>query len=171
VSINVSPQQLLASCFLAGFDHQLSAHDLDASRLMVELTESAWTVDAAETLTVIAGLRARGVRLAIDDFGAGYSSLSRLRELRFDAIKVDRALLVDVPADEASIAILRAILDLAQACGASIIAEGIEQEAQLDYLAACGISEVQGYLLGRPVPAGEVTPELEQRLIEGRAAA
>jgi diguanylate cyclase (GGDEF)-like protein/PAS domain S-box-containing protein len=171
VSINVSPQQLLGPGFAARFDDQLRSRGLGADRFMIELTESAWTVDAAETLTVIAELRAKGVRLAIDDFGAGYSSLSRLRGLRFDVIKIDRELLVDVPGDEAAIAILRAILDLAQACGASIIAEGIEHDAQLTYLTACGIGEVQGYLLGHPVPAQEVTPQLAQRLIDERAPA
>jgi diguanylate cyclase (GGDEF)-like protein/PAS domain S-box-containing protein len=171
LSLNVSPQQLRAPGFATRVAEQIRAQDLQGSQFMVELTESAWTVDAAETLAVIADLRVGGVVLAIDDFGAGYSSLSRLRELNFDVIKLDRRLLIDVPGDPTAIAVLRAILDLVQACGASIIAQGIETEQQLDYLVSNGISQAQGFLLGQPLPADELTPVLSERLIEGRAAA
>ncbi len=171
MSINVSPQQLLATGFAARVVEQISRHDLPANRFMVELTESAWTVDAADTLAVTADLRVGGVCLAIDDFGAGYTSLSRFREIDFDVVKLDRRLLVDVPADQTAIAVLRAILDLAHACGASIVAQGIETGEQLEYLTANKIFLAQGFLLGRPLPAAELTPLLSQRLIEGRAVA
>jgi EAL domain-containing protein (putative c-di-GMP-specific phosphodiesterase class I) len=138
---------------------------------MIELTESAWTVDAAEALAVIADLRVGGVCLAIDDFGAGYTSLSRLRELDFDVVKLDRRLLADVPSDQTAIAVLRAILDLARACGASIVAHGIETPEQLEHLRANDITLAQGFLLGEPQPATELTPLLSERLIEGRVAA
>jgi diguanylate cyclase (GGDEF)-like protein/PAS domain S-box-containing protein len=171
VSVNVSPQQLLARGFAARVVEQIGRHGLPANRFMIELTESAWTVDAAETLAVTADLRVGGVCLAIDDFGAGYTSLSRFRELDFDVVKLDRRLLVDVPADQTAIAVLRAILDLAHACGASIIAQGIESNEQLDYLAAGEIFLAQGFLLGAPLPPAELTPLLSERLIDGRAAA
>jgi EAL domain-containing protein (putative c-di-GMP-specific phosphodiesterase class I) len=171
VSVNVSPQQLLARGFAARVVEQIGRHGLPANRFMIELTESAWTVDAAETLAVTADLRVGGVCLAIDDFGAGYTSLSRFRELDFDVVKLDRRLLVDVPADQTAIAVLRAILDLAHACGASIIAQGIESNEQLEYLAAGEIFLAQGFLLGAPLPPAELTPLLSERLIDGRAAA
>ena len=121
---------------------------------MIELTESAWTVDAAETLAVISEIRATGVRLAIDDFGAGYSSLSRLRELDFDVIKVDRGLLADDPGGQRR---------ASRSCGRSSTSprpagppsspRASRTEEQLDYLTAHRISQAQGFLLGRPAPA------------------
>lgn len=164
-------QQLLADGFAGRVVEHIRLHDLPANRFMVELTESAWTVDAADALAVTADLRVGGVCLAIDDFGAGYTSLSRFRELDFDVVKLDRRLLVDVPADQTAIAVLRAILDLAHACGASIVAQGIETDEQLEYLAANQIFLAQGFLLGRPLPAAELTLQLRERMIEGRAVA
>jgi diguanylate cyclase (GGDEF)-like protein/PAS domain S-box-containing protein len=171
LSLNVSPAQLRTPGFAANVVEQIRFHELQASRFTVELTESAWTVDAAEALAVTADLRVGGVCLAIDDFGAGYSSLSRLRDLDFDVIKLDRRLLVDVPTDRTAIAILRAILDLVDACGASLIAQGIENEEQLKYLRANAIYQAQGFLLGAPLPAAALTPLLSERLVEGRMAA
>jgi diguanylate cyclase (GGDEF)-like protein/PAS domain S-box-containing protein len=171
VSLNVSPQQLLGRGFAARVVDQIGRHDLPASRFMIELTESAWTVDSAETLAVTAELRVGGVCLAIDDFGAGYTSLSRFRALDFDVVKLDRRLLVDVPADQTAIAVLRAILDLAHACGASIVAQGVESSEQLEYMTTIEVYLAQGFLLGRPLAAAELTPLLSERLIEGRVAA
>ena len=107
---------------------------LSPSNLALELTESAWTVDSAETLKVIEDLRAAGFPMALDDFGAGYSSLSRLLDLGFDVIKVDGRMLVDVPGDSTAVKLLQAVFDLASACGTDIVAEGVETEAQLDFL-------------------------------------
>jgi diguanylate cyclase (GGDEF)-like protein/PAS domain S-box-containing protein len=171
LSLNVSPQQLRAQGFATYVVEEIRRHELRASRFMVELTESAWTVDAAEALAVTADLRVGGICLAIDDFGAGYSSLSRLRDLDFDVIKLDRRLLVDVPTDQTAIAVLRAILDLAHACGASVVAQGIENDEQLKYLAANNIFQAQGFLLGPPLPAARLTPLLSERLVDGRIAA
>jgi EAL domain-containing protein (putative c-di-GMP-specific phosphodiesterase class I) len=171
LSVNVSPQQLLAPGYASRFLEQVAGHELTPGNFMIELTESAWTVDAAETLSVVADLRAAGTRLAIDDFGAGYSSLSRLCELDFDVIKIDRALLVDVPANRTANAVLRAIVDLAQACGCTIVAEGVESEDQVVYLAEHGIGQAQGFVLGFPIPGPALTPVLTQHLIDGRAAA
>jgi diguanylate cyclase (GGDEF)-like protein/PAS domain S-box-containing protein len=171
VSLNVSPRQLLTKGFAARVLKQIASHDLLASRFTIELTESAWTVDAAKTLAVTADLRVGGVSLAIDDFGAGYTSLSRFRELDFDMVKLDRRLLVDVPADQTAMAVLRAILDLAGACGASIIAQGIETSEQLEHVAASDIALAEGFLLGLPLVANELTPLLSERLVQGSAAA
>jgi len=171
LSMNVSPHQLLAPGYVGRFVAQVDDHELDAEDLMIELTESAWTVDAAQTLAVIAQLRAAGTRLAIDDFGAGYSSLSRLRELDFDVIKIDRGLLTGVPADPTATAVLRAIFGLAQACGCAVIAEGVVAEEQVIYLAENGIDRVQGFLFGYPVVAHQLTPVLRERLIARQPAA
>ena len=170
VGMNVSPHQLLAPGYAERFAAQVRSHGLQGHDFLIELTESAWTVDAARTLSVIADLRAAGTCLAIDDFGAGYSSLSRLRQLDFDVIKIDRGLLVDVPADRTATAVLRAIVDLAQACGSTIVAQGVDVEEQVAHLSATGIDQVQGFLLGRPVAGAEITPLLRECLIRGDAA-
>jgi diguanylate cyclase (GGDEF)-like protein/PAS domain S-box-containing protein len=170
MSLNVSPQQLRASGFAAHVVAEIRHHELQANQFTIELTESAWTVDSAVTLGVVADLRVGGVCLAIDDFGAGYSSLSRLRELDFDVIKLDRRLLVDVPGDPTAVAVLRAILDLVGACGADAIAQGVETEEQLQHLGANGIAQAQGFLFGRPLTADQLTPLLGEHLIDGLAA-
>jgi EAL domain-containing protein (putative c-di-GMP-specific phosphodiesterase class I) len=171
LSLDVSSRQLRVDRFAARMLEQIRHHGLQASRFTVELTESAWTLDAPEALAVTADLRVGGVNLAIDDFGAGYSSLSRLRDLDFDVIKLDRRLLADVPSDTTAIAVLRAIVDLADGCGASIIAQGIETEEQLKYLRANQIFQAQGSLLGAARPARELTPVLSKHLVQGPVAA
>ncbi|MGA2010411.1 MAG: EAL domain-containing protein [Solirubrobacteraceae bacterium] len=164
LGINVSPHQLLAPRFVSRLISQVDGHGLSPSSFVVELTESAWSVDSGDALAVIAQLRAAGLSLALDDFGVGYSSLSRLRDLDFDVIKIDRRMLVGVPDDEVSVGVLLAICGLARACGAEIVAEGIETEAQAGFLMAHGIVRAQGYHLARPMSGAELTPVLAQRL-------
>ena len=170
ISLNVSSHQLLASRFAAVLLDALAADGLEPSGFMVELTESAWTIDAADVRVELADLRGNGVTLAIDDFGAGFSSLSRLHELELDAVKLDRRLLAGVPGDGTAVAVTRAIVDLARACDAAIIAEGVESEDQVTFLAAAGIDLAQGYLFGQPLRAGELTPLLTRRLASGSGA-
>ena len=168
LSLNMSHHQLLAGAFAERFIAQVTDHSLDPGRFLLELTESAWTVDAGETLAVVSQLRDAGATFAIDDFGAGYSSLSRLRELAFDVIKIDRRLISGVPGDRTADAVIDAIIGLAGACGAEIIAEGVETDEQLDFLARHGIELVQGYLFGHPGSVSETTELLERRLLDRR---
>jgi EAL domain-containing protein (putative c-di-GMP-specific phosphodiesterase class I) len=121
-------------------------------------------VDSTETLEVIQALRSAGFPMALDDFGAGYSSLSRLLDLAFDVIKVDGRVLRDVPGDSAAVKLLLAVFDLAAACGTDIVAEGVETEAQLEFLLAHGVSHAQGFALAEPVAADELTPLLRRHL-------
>ena len=162
--INVSPRQLRRSGFAQGFADQLERHGIEPHRVVVELTESAWTVEAARTLPVLAELRSRGIALALDDFGAGYSSLTRLRELPVDVIKVDRAFMRGIPDEPEAVAVVAAIMQLAAACGCDVVVEGVEEQAQIDYLAAQGCRRAQGYGLERPAAAGAVTALLERTL-------
>ena len=171
VSLNMSHNQLLADNFAERFVAVLGEHGLEPGHFLIELTESAWTVDPEETLAVVASLRRAGTRFAVDDFGAGYSSLSRLRERSFDVIKIDRALVADVPGERTMDAVLGAIVELARACDAELIAEGVEREDQLGFLAANGISLVQGYLFGQPLPVDELTQLLQGPLATGRSTA
>ena len=99
IGVNISPHQLLAPDFAVGLARRVADSELVPANFAIELTESAWTVDSAETLEVIADLRSAGFPMALDDFGAGYSSLSRLLDLGFDVIKIDGGMLVDVPGD------------------------------------------------------------------------
>ena len=167
IGINISPHQLLAPDFAAALVQRVTDNGLSTGNLAIELTESAWTVDSAETLEVIEDLHAAGFPMALDDFGAGYSSLSRLSDLGFDVIKVDGRMLVDVPGDKTAVKLLEAVFDLASACSTDVVAEGVETEAQLDFLLAHGISHAQGFQLGAPMNAEEVTPLLRQHLIPG----
>jgi len=112
---------------------------------------------AAAVRTEVAQLRATGAAVALDDFGAGYSSLSRLRQLDFDVLKIDGSLLVGVPADAAATEIFCAALELAGACRVSVVAEGVEDRATWEILRRAHCDIVQGFFLSRPISAAEVT--------------
>ncbi len=170
LGINVSPHQLLAAEFVPRFIDHVEAHGLSPSSFALELTESAWSVDSGDALAVIAELRAAGAVLSLDDFGTGYTSLSRLSSLHCDVIKVDRRMIADVPGDATAAAVLTATLELARACGCDVIAEGIENDAQVDFLLARGVQRGQGFHLARPTPGAELTPLLERHLIPGGGA-
>ena len=111
-----------------------SAHGIEPGRFVLEITESAWSLEASRLLPVLGELRAAGFALAIDDFGAGYSSLWRLRELPVQIIKVDRAFLHGVPDDPQATAVYSAILRLADACGCDVVAEGVEEAEHAAFL-------------------------------------
>lgn len=166
ISLNLSHNQLLAENFAERFVAVLAEHGLEPNHFLIELTESAWTVGPEEMLAVVARLRRSGTTFAIDDFGAGYSSLSRLRERSFDVIKIDRSMFAVVSGERTTDAVLRAVVDLAAACDAELIAEGVERDDQLAFLRDNGISLVQGYLFGQPLPLDEVT-----QLLRGSLAA
>jgi EAL domain-containing protein (putative c-di-GMP-specific phosphodiesterase class I) len=143
----------------------ITDHGLSTANFVIELTESAWSVDSAEALDVVARLRAAGMWLALDNFGVGYTSLLRLRDLACDVIKVDRRMLVDVPTDPTAVKVLRAVFALAEACGAELIAEGIETEAQIAFLIEYGVTHAQGFQLAHPVPGPELTTLLKRHLV------
>jgi diguanylate cyclase (GGDEF)-like protein len=157
VAVNVSPLQFRGPGLGDAVFGALRDAGLPAGRLEVEITESALLDDGDAVLSVLHRLRAGGVRVAMDDFGTGFSSLATLRSFPFDKIKIDQSF-VRVP--EAGVpqaeAIVRAVAGLAAALGMRCTAEGVETAAQLDRLAAAGCNEVQGYLFGRPCPAGDV---------------
>jgi diguanylate cyclase (GGDEF)-like protein len=166
--INVSPRQLRRAGFAGRVEAMVAEYGIDRSRFVFELTESAWSLEASRLLPVLHDLRARGFALAIDDFGAGYSSLSRLRELPVQIIKVDRAFLTGVPDDPEACAIYSAIMQLADTVHCDVVAEGVETAAHLEYLNGIGCRIVQGFHLGRPMPAAEATATLLQGLAPER---
>jgi diguanylate cyclase (GGDEF)-like protein/PAS domain S-box-containing protein len=157
ISLNVSPRQLRSPEF-AGFlrDH-LKALQLPGKVLTVEITEAAAMRDPEVVEPNLAALHRLGVRLSIDDFGAGYSSLARLRELPFHELKIDRSFMRGVPRSPQAAAIVTAIVQLAEAMGMDSVAEGVESEAQRRFLVERGCTLAQGFHLARPLPAEEVT--------------
>ena len=166
--INISPRQLRRVGFGRRFVDQVARHGLDPGRFVLELTESAWALEAARLLPVLAELRSLGLSLAIDDFGAGYSSLWRLRELPVQVIKVDRSFLSKIPEDPQSTAIFSAMLRLADACGCDVVAEGVGRAEQAQFLAQEGCLLGQGFHLGRPVTASEIEPLLAAAIVPER---
>lgn len=169
--INVSPRQLNRPGFVPEFASIVSRSGLDPRRLVIELTESGWTSGPSRTLGALDALTEAGFSLALDDFGAGYSSLSRLRSLPVSVIKIDRSFLVDLPGDPQAAAIVEAILALAHACGCDVVTEGVETEAQLDFLCARRCKLAQGFHLGRPQPAEAITELLIAELAPDRRVA
>ncbi|HWH95493.1 MAG TPA: EAL domain-containing protein [Baekduia sp.] len=161
VTVNVSPRQLRRPDFGQRLLGLVIPDDI-ASRFTVEITESAAMADPLRTDPVLTELVAAGIEVAVDDFGAGYSSLSRLRTMPVQVLKIDKTFLQAVPDDPQATAIVTAIIELARALGMEAVAEGVENEEQRAFLVERGCPLAQGYLLGRPVPAGEIEPLLER---------
>jgi EAL domain-containing protein (putative c-di-GMP-specific phosphodiesterase class I) len=160
VSFNASPRQLQRPGFAAALRAQILGLGLDPARLVVEITESTAMRPSARTEAELEELSALGVELAIDDFGADYSSLCRLRELPVHLLKLDRSLLRGVPTDPNGAAIVSAVLALARGLGMRAIAEGVETAEQARFLTLADCPLAQGYHLGRPVPAEAITARL-----------
>ena len=149
---NVSPRELRRADFAELVLATVARHGIAPGHLAVELTETTIMREHARSAPILRTLADAGMRVAIDDFGAGYSSLTRLRELPVHSLKLDRAFLHGVPERPESAAMVTAILELASALGMAAIAEGVETEEQRAFLVARGCPLAQGFHLGRPVP-------------------
>jgi len=154
LAVNVSVRQMQQADFAEDVAQILAATGFPAHLLELEITES--TLQSAESQQMLGQLRALGVSVAIDDFGTGFSSLSLLRHLAIDRIKIDRSFVNDLPGDFAAMQVTRAVVELARAMQLQLTAEGIETELQHSTLLGMGCREGQGYLFSRPVPAAEV---------------
>jgi len=162
VSVNVSARQVHEGVLPGQVDAALAESGLPPERLELELTESLSLEDTPDTRRMLGALRDRGIGLALDDFGTGYASLSRLRRLPFSTLKLDRSFVGNLPEDREDAAILRAVRALASALSLRLVAEGVEREAQREFLTRLGCEEAQGWLFGRPVP-----PEVLRRAWDG----
>jgi diguanylate cyclase (GGDEF)-like protein/PAS domain S-box-containing protein len=152
IAVNLSPIQFRHGD-LAGLVHSvLLETGLAPARLELEITEGVLVEDFARGVSILRRLKALGVRIAMDDFGTGYSSLSYLQSFPFDKIKIDQSFISNLKSNPQSAAIVRAVIGLAHGLKLPVLAEGVETEAQLDFLAAESCNEVQGYLMGRPHP-------------------
>jgi EAL domain-containing protein (putative c-di-GMP-specific phosphodiesterase class I) len=154
VAVNAATRQLRSVEFADRVLRELERSATPGHCLELEVTESGLMEDVESVVERLTRLRARGVRIAIDDFGTGYSSLYYLRDLPFDAIKIDRSFLKNIIAPDGA-AIADAVIAMAHALGKQVVAEGVEVPAQLTYLRTHGCDLAQGYHFGRPVPAAE----------------
>ncbi|WP_334529832.1 sensor domain-containing protein [Bradyrhizobium sp. AZCC 2230] len=155
VAVNLSPAQFMHGDVVGLVHSILIETGLAPGRLELEITEGVLIEDFDRGLALLRRLKALGVRISMDDFGSGYSSLSYLQAFPFDKIKIDRAFIMNLGRNPQSAAIVRAVIDLGHGLEMSIIAEGVETIEQLAFLAREGCDGVQGYLLGKPLPIGK----------------
>jgi EAL domain-containing protein (putative c-di-GMP-specific phosphodiesterase class I) len=152
IGINLSPVQFRHGDLAAMVHSVLLETGLAPSRLELEITEGVLIGDFSRAVSVLRRLKTLGVRIAMDDFGTGYSSLSYLQSFPFDKIKIDRAFISNLESNTQSATIIRAVIGLARGLNLPVLAEGVETEEQLAFLAKEDCDEVQGYLIGRPLP-------------------
>ncbi len=155
VSVNVSARQAAHADLLGDVMGPLGRHGLPPSALILELTESVLLEAGRSTMAALTALRQQGVQISIDDFGTGYASLRYLAQLPVTSVKIDRSFTAGIPDDPMSVSIVRAVRGLARDLGIDCVVEGIETEEQLAGLPSGVLG--QGYLLGRPMPAADVT--------------
>jgi diguanylate cyclase (GGDEF)-like protein len=170
IGFNASPGELRDPGYADRVADALARHGISPGQMLIEVRESP-IQEAERTRDVIERLHALGLKLGLDDFGTEHSSLSRLRQLPVQVLKVDRSFLRDLPGDAASAGIVRAIVTLGAALGMDVVAEGIETEEQLRFAADAGCGFGQGYFFSRPVPACELTPLLLASLTPSRRMA
>jgi EAL domain-containing protein (putative c-di-GMP-specific phosphodiesterase class I) len=163
VSVNLSAVQLHEPGLVERIKGIVAETGLQPGELVLELTESVLVDDVKEASRVLGQLRTAGVRLAMDDFGAGYSSLRYLKRLPFDFVKLDKGLLEGVDRDPAALALLDAVLSLLNRLGLRTCAEGIETAGQLAVVESLGCELGQGFLVTKPLRA----PDLEKLLLHG----
>jgi len=161
LAVNLSPRQFQAQDLMAAVKRALDIFGGDPGRLDLEITEGVLVRHAPATVEALESLDRLGVRMAVDDFGTGYSSLSYLRRLPIDTLKIDRAFVRDIPRDPDDSAITSAIIALANSLKLEMIAEGVENEAQRDFLRAQGCHVMQGFLFSRPQPPEDITRLLQ----------
>jgi len=156
VSVNVSPIQL-NSAFVDRVREMIKSSGLDPRRLELEVTEDVLIKDFEQTASMFARLRALGIQVAMDDFGAGYTSMGNLRQLNFERIKIDRIFTMDLPNHRRSAAIVRSMFVLARQLNLDVTVEGVETEEQFAFLRDQGCTEVQGFLFSQPKPLAAFT--------------
>jgi predicted signal transduction protein with EAL and GGDEF domain len=164
VAVNLSPIQFKNVNFVKVILGALAGSGLPATRLELEITESLLLEDDARTLAMLHELRSLGIRIVMDDFGKGYSSLSYLRSFPFDKIKIDKAFIHDMSSGGDSVAIVKAIIDLARALNNDVVAEGVETVEQLERLVAEGCTEMQGNYFSVAKPIEDFEKVLNERL-------
>ncbi len=159
VSINVAPRQLRSSEFVDDLHKVMLLHGVSPARIQIEITESAVAGDT-DMETALARVSQLGVRLAMDDFGTGHSSLSHLHRYPFDVVKIDRSFVVELPDSKVASQLVRTIIRMAHGLEKAVVAEGVETEPQRDLLRSLGCDYMQGYLFGTPCTEAHLRPML-----------
>lgn len=155
--VNVSPLQLRQRTFASSLADTLERTGLAPDLLGIEITETLWLEDTSAVKNNLDELHRMGIKILLDDFGVGHSSLDYLTRFPIlDAIKIDRSFVADLPTEQSE-AVIRAVVSVADAFGLDVVGEGVETTAQLDSLVRCGCGYAQGYLMARPLPPGDVT--------------
>jgi len=165
VSVNLSAKQFMQKDLCQIVDKCLNHADLDAGSLELEVTESLMIEDLDTSVRMLQRLKDMGISIAIDDFGAGYSSLGYLKHLPVNTLKIDKGFIDDLATDVADAAIVQAVISMAHRMGLEVTAEGVEEPDQLDLLVSLGCEEVQGFYLARPM----LSERLEEWLLEPKA--
>ena len=163
VSVNISPTQLSDGWLAQRIVRLLTETNFPADRLVVEITESSLFADLELARSIATSLKNQGIRLALDDFGTGFSSLSHLRSLPFDMIKVDRGFVTNIQTNRESAAIVRAVTTLASALNVPVCVEGIENEAAHATVLGLGCAVGQGWYFGKPMTADQAAELLSRR--------
>ena len=156
VSVNLSPVQVRDRAFVDVVSAVLRESAFEPARLVLEMTEGVLIDNPDETAARLSELRALGVRLALDDFGSGYSSLSYLQRLPFDKVKIDRSFVTSLDQSANGGVIIQAVVTLCRALGMSVVIEGVETEEQRVLLRLAGCNEMQGYLFAKPAAREEI---------------
>ena len=156
VAVNVSSRQFSDTNLLEVVKDTLQETQLDPRFLELEITESAMLEDEDKTTRALEQIRELGIRISLDDFGTGFSSLSYLRRLPLDTLKIDRSFVMDLPDDPDANGIVEAIIAMARALRLKVVAEGVETPGQREILANWGCDEYQGFVFSPAVPASEV---------------
>jgi EAL domain-containing protein (putative c-di-GMP-specific phosphodiesterase class I) len=155
VAVNLAAKQLAQPDLVALVEAALREHGVEPELLELEVTESDAMQNPEQCMAMLEELRARGVAVSIDDFGTGYSSLSYLKRMPVAALKLDRSFVKGLPADAEDASITKAVITLAHSLGLKVVAEGVETAQQREFLAGLGCDQMQGYLLSKPLPAGQ----------------
>ncbi|OEC33881.1 EAL domain, c-di-GMP-specific phosphodiesterase class I (or its enzymatically inactive variant) [Pseudomonas cuatrocienegasensis] len=163
LAVNISQKQLRRPEFVSGVLTLIGSYGIDAQHLELELTETLIVQDMDDLIRKMTALVDQGVRFSLDDFGTGFSSLSHLKRLPLSTLKIDRSFICDLPSDANSTAIVRTVIALGHSLGMNVIAEGVETEAQRQFLASNGCQAYQGYLFSKPVPLAAFMAYVKQR--------
>ena len=160
IGVNVSSHQLRQGGLVEGVQAALAASGLPPERLELEITESAFVDDLGAAAETLGALRRLGVRIALDDFGTGFSTLSNLMRLPIDALKIDRSFVRGIEGDDHARAVIAAVIGIAHRLRLTVVAEGVENEAQASFLRGERCHVFQGYLVGKPIPAEQIEARL-----------
>jgi len=167
VGVNVSPRQFMDVKFMANFTRIVQTSGVDPRLLDLEITEGMAMRNPQESIELMQQLKDLGFKIALDDFGIGYSALAYLMRFPLDMIKIDRAFVQNITRQPSDRAIVRAVVAIAHSMGLVTVAEGVEDQRQMDFLDALGVSEVQGYYVGKPMPAAALEALVQQGWREG----